>query len=132
MPGGVAELCIAVADHGGRLPCKTQKRRTRRGGKKPRSGKPGRGHDTGVLDGAETEPDIPQLRPETDAEPDPGQPLWVRLKNEYIVYQHSGQLTSADDEPDIAEPGHRRRRINRREKGLRTAFLILLRFFFYF
>ena len=95
-----------------------KKHRTRRGGKS-RRGKPGTSHDTGVLDGADTEPDIPQLRPETDAEPDPGQPLWVRLKNEYIVYQHSGQLTSADDEPDIAEPGHRRGRLRLRYRTWR-------------
>ena len=74
MPGGVAELCLAVADHGGRLPHKKRKRRTHRGGMW-RRGKPGKGHDTGVPDGAETEPDIPQLRPETDAEPDPGKPF---------------------------------------------------------
>ena len=73
MPGGVAELCLAVADHGGRLPREKQKRHRHRG--KLRRGKPGKGHDTGVPDGAETEPDIPQLRPETDAEPDPGKAL---------------------------------------------------------
>ena len=104
MPGGVAELCLAVADHGGRLPHEKQKRHRHRG--KFRRSKPGKGHDTGVPDGAETEPDIPQLRPETDAEPDPGKPIFVRLKNQYI-YQHGGQLTSADDEPDIAELRYR-------------------------
>ena len=69
MPGGVAELCLAVADHGSRMPHKKQKRR------RHRHSKPGKGHDTGVPDAAETEPDIPQLRPETDAEPDPGKAL---------------------------------------------------------
>ena len=107
MPGGVAELCLGVADHG----WKKEKRRKRRGGRF--RGKPDlKGHDTDAPDGAETEPDIPQLRPETDAEPDPGKPLFVRLKDKYVS-QHGGQLTSADDEPEIAEPGRRRRRINR-------------------